>query len=134
MATADSDEVGRDCNELDEKAEKIFEKINRFFPPAPPYVRGDPQWKHEGIVYDKVNGEEAWFDLRLSLIRSMLIQRQRNLVAAVIGAKARAYMALPHHQGSLEGFTNEKYTAMAKHTVTLLILLEDLDEQINSGK
>lgn len=112
-----------DCMYLSKNAQLIFERITRHFPPDP---WKKPQWEPEGRVHDNI-----WLDLRKSADRRKLMDQIKSQFGYLIGLKAGMYRK--EHGGSLRGFRQVRLTPHDRDRAELLLLLEDLDFQIETG-
>ena len=115
--------MAQDCVELSPRAREIFEKIVPYFPRD---SYGNHQFSKEGKIF-----EDNWYDLRLATERQAFISRKKYFVGNVVSLQAEAYRK--DHGGSLNGFTRQSYSRMTQHTLEILLLIEDLDFQIETG-
>ena len=117
--------MARDCVELSAKAQEIFARMQPYFPPDP---WNTPRWMAEGMVHD--NG---WYDLRLAADRTRLEEKRRSFIGSMVVTAASSYREKTKVTGSLAGFSDERFSFMIQHEAELLLLLQDLDFQIETG-
>ena len=113
--------MATDCDELSPNARKIFEKLKVFYPPD---SWKNPQFTEDGKVLDN-----RWYDLRKSKDREALEESTRKFLGYVVEINA-----LGHYQknGSLTGFTEQKYSPVMTKSLEILMLLNDLHFQIET--
>ena len=111
-----------DGEKLSPKAQMIFKSLEPFFPPDP---WKKPRWEAEGRVFD--NG---WFDLRKRADRTRLAENQKSFLGYLVEMEAIHQKTLT---GSLEGFTKMHFTRVMQMCAEIVILLNDLDFQIETG-
>ncbi len=116
--------MATDCDNLSENAQKIFDKLQEFFPPDP---WKKPQWEKCGRVRDS----STWYDLRKSADRQNRIKWEQHMIGYIIGLAADSYRK--KHNGSLQGFGKQGVSKMVEKFAELLLIYEDLDYQIETG-
>lgn len=109
-------------NQLSPAAMAIFKKFEPFFPPDP---WGNPHWVECGLVYSN-----DWLDMRMSNDREKLEDRMENAIAGYIRTDASIYRKT---HGSLENFGHQPYPKIILQWLELLLLLDKLDFQIETG-
>ena len=111
-----------DCERLSENAQGIFKLLEAHFPPDP---WKKPQWTVEGKVFD--NG---WFDLRKGEDRKRLTEKKKNFLGYLVEIEASRHRK---DNGRLDGFTNQCFTEIMRKHAEILLILNDLDFQIETG-
>jgi hypothetical protein len=111
------------CEQLSPKAKEIFKKLEPFFPPDP---WKKPCWEEEGVVTH--NGR---YDLRKAADRKKLEDWNKSFVGYILVLQASMYR--DSHGGLLIGFDREHITPHMQNVAELLLILQDLDFQIETG-
>ncbi len=115
--------MATDCEKFSDNAQKIFEKLQPFFPLDP---WQEPQWTAAGKVRPLAS---TWYDLRKSSDRRRLEKETITKLGQFAQIQAHIHK---EECGSLKGFTHRCFPRSMQNIAELLLILEELDFQIET--